>query len=101
MPNSQPSFTVRIQQLESEKTQLAAELNRLSSQVIEANDLRIRAEEAESQLKSRMQVIEKEKQFLQQEVETLTGTLNFFRNTTCKSVDEFRNRLKLELDIYK
>ncbi|KAK3169416.1 hypothetical protein OEA41_008799 [Lepraria neglecta] len=52
-PDSQPSFTIRIQQLESEKLQLATELDQLISQVTEA------------------------------------------------PVDEFRNRLKLELDLYK
>ena len=92
---------MRIQRLESEKLQLAAELDKLSGQVTEANGLRDKAEEATSQLKSTLQATEKDKQFLQQEVETLTGTLNFFRQTTCKSVDEFRNRLKLELDLYK
>ena len=97
----QPSFTIRIQQLESERLQLAADLDKVSSQVTEANDLRVRAEEAMSQLKSTLQATEKGKQFLQQEVETLTGTLNFFRHTTCKSVDEFQNRLKLEQDLYK
>ena len=92
---------MRIQRLESEKLQLAAELDKLSSQVTEANSLRDKAEEVTSQLKSTLQATEKDKQFLQQEVETLTGTLNFFRQTTCKSVDEFLNRLKLELDLYK
>ena len=92
---------MRIQRLESEKLQLAAELDKLSGQVTEANGLRDKAEEATSQLKSTLQATEKDKQFLQQEVETLTGTSNFFRQTTCKSVDEFRNRLKLELDLYK
>ena len=90
---------IRIQQLESEKLQLTAELDRMSSQVTEANNLRVRAEETTSELKSTLQATEKDKQFLQQEVETLTGTLNLFRQTTCKSVDEFRNRLKLELDL--
>jgi len=80
---------------------LAAELDKLSSQVIEANDLRVRAEEGTSQLKSTLQATEKDKQNLQQEMETLTGTLNFFRHTACKSVDEFQNRLKLDLDLYK
>ena len=54
-----------------------------------------------SKLKSTLQATEKDKQLLQREVETLTGTLNFFRQTTCKSVEEFQNRLKLELDLYK
>ena len=79
--------------------QLAAELDKLNGQVREGKEVRIRIEETMSELKSTLQAAEKDKQSLQQEVQTLTGTLNFFRQTTCRSVDEFLNRLKLELDL--
>ena len=94
------SFTVRIQQLESEKVQLAAESDILLSRVTEANGLRIGAEETR-QWKSTLQAIEENQQLLQQEVENLTSTLNSFRHTTCKSVNELLNRLKFGLDLCK
>lgn len=74
-------------------------MDQLNGQVREAKEARIKIEETTSELKSTLQATEKDKQFLQQEVQALTGTLNFFRQTTCKSVDEFLNRLKLELDL--
>lgn len=92
---------MRIQRLESEKMQLAAGLDKLIDQLSEASKGRGRAEETTSQLQSRLQATEKDRQFLQQEVKTLTSTLNFFRQTICKSVDGFLNRLKLELNLYK
>ena len=73
----------------------------MNDQVSEVREVRKRAEETSSQLQSRLQATEKDKQFLQQEVKTLTGTLDFFRQITCKSVAEFLNRLKLEFDLYK
>jgi len=39
------------------------------------------------------------KQILQQQVQNLTGMVEYFRNTTVKSVDEFINRLKLDLNL--
>ena len=65
----------------------------------EANEIRIRIEETTSELKSTLQATEKDKQFLQQEIQTLTDALNFFRQTTCTSIHEFLNRLKLDLDL--
>ncbi len=79
--------------------QLAAELDKLNGQVREEKEVRIRIEETLSELKSTLQATEKDKQFLQQEVQALTDALNFFRQTTCKSVHEFLNRLKLDLDL--
>lgn len=59
--------------------QLAAELAILNGQVREADEVRIRIEETTSKLKSTLQATEKDKQSLQQELQTLTSTLNFFQ----------------------
>ena len=40
-----------------------------------------------------------EKQILQQQVQTLTDMIEYFRNTTVKSVDEFMSKLKLNLNL--
>ena len=77
MPGSQPSFTIRIERFEFEKTQLAAEMDKLNGQVREANDLRVRAEETTSQLKSTLQATERDKQFFQHEVETFDRHIEF------------------------
>jgi len=58
------------------------------------------AEEEATRLKLIIQAAEMDKQTLQQEVQNLTGIVEYLRNTTVKSVDEFLNRLKLDLNLF-
>ncbi|KAK3166759.1 hypothetical protein OEA41_009884 [Lepraria neglecta] len=58
------------------------------------------AKEETTRLKLTMQAAEADKQALQQEVQTLKGVTEYLRQTAVKSVDEFLNRLKLDLDLF-
>ncbi len=58
------------------------------------------AEEEATRLKLIIQAAEMDKQTLQQEVQNLTGIVEYLRNTTVKCVDEFLNRLKLDLNLF-
>ena len=58
------------------------------------------AEEEATRLKLSVQATEMDKQILQQEVQNLMGVVEYLRNTAVKSVDEFRNRLKLDLNLF-
>ena len=41
-----------------------------------------------------------DKQMLQQDVQNLTGVVEYLRTTTVKSVDEFLHELKLDLNLF-
>ena len=59
-------------------------------------ELKQRAEEEAIQLELIAQAVEIDKQG---EVQNLTVMVEYFRNATAKSVDEFMNRLKLDLNL--
>jgi len=86
--------------LKSDKLELTAELNKLNDQAIRAIELQALAEEEANQLKLIIQAAEMDKQALQQEVQTLTGVIEYLRHTTVKSIDKFLNRLKLDLNLF-
>ena len=79
--------------------QLATELDKSNREVTAANGLRRKAEGITSQIHSILQETEREKQVLQQEVRNLTAMAELFRQTTSKSVGEFLNRLRLDLNL--
>ena len=89
-----------IEQLKTDKLKLTAELNESNDQSAKATELKQLAEEEAARSKMIIQAVEMDKQVLQQEVQNLTGMVEYFRNTTVKSVDEFTNRLKLELNLF-
>jgi hypothetical protein len=93
------SFTTVIEQLKREKFKMAAELSGLHDQAAKATDLKHLAEEEAAQSKLVIQAAEADKQILQQEVQNLTGMVEYFRNTTANSVNEVLNRLKLDLNL--
>jgi hypothetical protein len=86
--------------LKSDKLELTAELNKSNDQAIRAIELQALAEEEANQLKLTIQAAEMDKQALQQEVQNLTGVIECFKHTIVKSVDEFLNRLKLDLNLF-
>ncbi len=86
--------------MKSDKLELTAELNKLNDQAIRAIELQALAEEEANQLKLIIQAAEMDKQALQQEVQTLTGVIEYLRHTTVKSIDKFLNRLKLDLNLF-
>lgn len=88
-----------IKQLKMNKLKLTAKLNKLNDQITKTIELKELAEEEVTQLKSIMQAAEVNKQILQQQVQNLTGMVEYFKNTTVKSVDEFINKLKLDLNL--
>jgi len=89
-----------IEQLETEKSNLAAELKESSDRAKKATELTQLAEEEATQLKSILQAAEMEKQMLQQQVHNLTGLVEFVRATTAQSLEEYINRLKLDMNIF-
>ncbi len=52
-----------------------------------------------AQLRSVMQASETDRQLLQQQVQDLRAVTEYLKGTTIKSVDEFTDKLKLDLDI--
>ena len=89
-----------IEQLNSENLELTAELTKSNDHVIRAIELQALAEEEANRLKSTIQAAEMDKQALQQEVQNLTGVIEYLRNTAVKSVDEFLHRFKLDLNLF-
>jgi len=57
-------------------------------------------EEEATRLKLTLQAAEMNKQALQQEVQNLKDVIECLRHITVKSVDEFLNRLKLDLNLF-
>lgn len=52
-----------------------------------------------AQLRSVMQASETDRQLLQQQVQDLRAIIEYLKGTTIKSVNEFTDKLKLDLDI--
>ena len=94
------SFTAVIEQLKREKLEMATELNILHDQATKATELQRLAEEEAARSRLIIQAAEVDKQMLQQEVQNLTGMVEYFRNTIANSVHEVLNRLKLDLSLY-
>ena len=67
---------------------------------MKATGLKQLAEKEATQLKLTVHKVEIEKQILQQQVQTLTDMIEYFRSTTVKSVDKFISRLKLDLNLF-
>ena len=89
-----------IEQLESEKLELTTELKKSHDRAIKATESQALAEEEVTRLRLTIQAAEMDKQTLQQEVQSLTGVIEYLRNQTVKSVDEFLHRLKLDLSCF-
>lgn len=99
-PESHISFYTVIEQLKLDKLELTAKLKRSHDHAIKAAELQALAEEEATRLQLTIQTAEMDKQTLQQEVQSLTGVVEHLRNTTVKSVDEFLDRLKLDLNLF-
>ncbi len=89
-----------IEHLRTDKCKLTAELNESNDQAMKAIELKELAEEEAVRLTSIIQAAEVDKQTLQQQVQNLTGMVEYFRNTTVQSVDKFIKRLKLDLNLF-
>ena len=89
-----------IERLKTDKFRLTAELNESNDRATKATGLKQLAEEEATRLKLMVQEAEMEKQILQQQVQTLTDMIEYFKSTTVKSVDEFISRLKLDLNLF-
>ena len=57
-------------------------------------------EEEATRVKLTIQAAEMGKQTIQQEAQSLTSVIEYLRNTTVMSVDEFLRRLKLEFNLF-
>ena len=77
---------------------MATELSELHDQATKATELKHLAEEEAARLKLVTQAAKVDKQILQQEVQNLTGMVEYFRNTT-NSVNEVLDRLKVDLNL--
>ena len=87
-----------IEQLKAEKLKMASDLGLLNVEAKKATERRELAEEEANRLQLAMQAAETDKQMLRQTVQNLAGVVELLRITTVKSVDEFLNRLKLDLN---
>ncbi len=87
-----------IEQLKAEKLRMTSGLVSLKDEVKKVTELKELAEEEANRLQLAMQAAEMDKQMLEQTVQNLAGVVEFLRITTVKSVDEFLNRLKLDLN---
>ena len=88
-----------IEQLKTDNLKLTTELNESNDRATKASELKQLAEEEATRLNLMIQGAEMEKRILQQQVQTLTDMIEYFRSTTVKSVDEFMSRLKLDLNL--
>lgn len=79
--------------------ELTIELDIANCRAVKEIELKEMATIETTRLKAIAQAAEMDKQLLQQEVQKLRGMLDFLRHTTSKSVDDFRNRLKLNLNL--
>jgi len=87
-----------IEQLNSNKLKMASDLESLNGEVKNATELKKMAKEEANRLRLAIQEVEMDKQMLQQTVQSLAGVVELLRTTTVKSIDEFLNRLKLDLN---
>ena len=77
---------------------MASDLESLNGEVKNATELKEMAEEEANRLRLAIQEAEMDKQMLQQTVQNLAGVVELLRITTVKSMEEFLNRLKLDLN---
>ena len=87
-----------IEQLNSDKLKMASDLESVNGEVKNATELKEMAKEEANRLRLAIQEAQMDKQMLQQTVQNLAGVVELLRTTTVKSVDEFLNRLKLDLN---
>lgn len=90
------TFTTVTEQLEAEKCKLATEVEESNTQVVKAKEL---AEEEVNRLALLLQAADAERQLLYQQILSLTGMVEYLKDTTVNSVEEFISRLKLDLSI--
>ena len=95
------TFTTVIEKLETEKHKLTAELQELQIQAAKAIKSKELAEDEATRLTSLIQAADIEKESLQQQVLSLTGIVEYLRNTMVNSVDEFISRFKLDLSLIR
>ena len=88
-----------IGQLKTDKLNLTAELDESNSRATEARELRQLAEDEITRLKLTIQAAEEDKQRLEQQVQSLTRLVEYVKNTTAQSVDDFMNKLKVDLSL--
>lgn len=86
-----------IEQLESDKFELTAQLKKSDDYAIRATELQVLAEEA-ARLNITIQAAEMEKQMLQQEVQKLTDAIESLRTTVLESTDAYLNQFRLDLN---
>jgi hypothetical protein len=86
-----------IEQLKVENFELNIRLSSLSDRLTKATEFQRMAEEEANCVKENMRLAEMENTKLQQEVHRLTYTAERFKNTAARSVDEFLNKLDLDL----
>ena len=96
--NLQTSFTAVIERLKSDKLTLIAEMKNSKDEAIKATELKQMAEEETNRLRLVIEAAEADKHRLNQDVQNLTGVVESLRSATVKSVDEFLNRVKLDLN---
>ena len=89
-----------IERLRAEKLQLTADLNESKTQATKATELKVLAEEEVIRLKSVIQAAEMERQMLQQQVQSLADIVEYFKTTAAQLMEEFTNRLKLDLSLF-
>lgn len=98
MLGPETSFTSKIEQPQSENLKLTIELDVANGQAMKETELKEMAMVETTRLQAMSHAAEVDKQRLQQEVQKLQDMLEFLRHTTSKSVDDFLNQLKLDLN---
>lgn len=86
--------------MQTNKFKLTAKLNESNDHAIKMTELKKLTEEKVTHLNQIIQAAEMNKQLLQQQVQILTNMIEYFKNTTVKSVNKFINRLKLDLNLF-
>ena len=87
-----------IEQLNLNKFKMTSDLELLNDEMKNATELKKMIKEEANRLRLIIQEVEMNKQMLQQIVQNLTNVVKLLRTTTVKSVNEFLNRLKLDLN---
>lgn len=93
----QTSSTAVIERVKSDRLTLIAKINKSKNETIKATEVKRNAEEETIRLRLVVQAAEMDKQLVQQDIQNLPGVVELLRNKPVKSVDEFLNRLKLDL----
>ena len=88
-----------IEQLQADKTELVEQLEARDVQATKAIKIKDLAEEEAARLKLMIDAAELNKRMLQTEVQNLTGIVEFLKHTTIQSMDDFLNKLKLDLSL--